>query len=105
MNPAPPVTRHSGFMRDHTTKDQARRAEADCGVGPPRPCRVPGRTAHSAARLAAPTVSGEQGFDVGFGVERFEVIEFLAHADVLDGQIELLLDSENGAPLGGAVEL
>src|SRR5438270_7458544 len=41
------------------------------------------------------TGSGEQRLDVGVGVEGLEVVELLADADELDGQVELLLDGED----------
>ena len=47
----------------------------------------------------------EERFDVGLRVERLQVVELLADADELDRQAELLLDAEDRAALGGAVEL
>src|SRR5262249_23256910 len=47
----------------------------------------------------------EQRLDIPLRIERLEVFELLADADELDGQTELVLDAENGAALGGAVEL
>src|ERR1051326_7713802 len=47
----------------------------------------------------------KQFLDVIVGVENLQVVELLAHADELDRQVELFLDAEDRASLGGAVEL
>lgn len=41
----------------------------------------------------------------GCGVKGLEVFDSFACADEMDGEGELLLDSDGGATLGGAVEL
>src|SRR5262249_35893859 len=47
----------------------------------------------------------EQGLDIGFRVERLQVFELFADADETHWQSELLLDREDRAALGSAVEL
>src|SRR4051812_36022231 len=66
MNPAPPVTRNRSFMASRAKPQAATRGSL-----------------------------GEQRLDVGVGVERLQVVELLADADVLHRQAELLLDAED----------
>src|SRR3954468_21300161 len=49
--------------------------------------------------------SGEQRLDERVGVEWLEVVDRLADADELDGEVDRLADGDDDAPLGGAVEL
>src|SRR5262249_40591636 len=63
---------------------------------------------HTIASSVCETVSRsrrEQRLDVLLRIERLQILELLADADELHRQIELALDAEDGAALGGAVEL
>src|SRR5687768_18575589 len=68
------------------------------------------RTCVVAARLAASRFIShgsirEQRLHVRVRIEQLQVLRLFADADELHRQVELLLDAEDRAPLGGAVEL
>src|SRR5215213_2763027 len=49
--------------------------------------------------------SRKQRLDERIGVERLEVVDGLADADELDGEVDRLADGDDDAPFGGSVEL
>src|SRR6266545_1882985 len=62
-----------------------------------------GRGERGAERLRLGVL--EEGVHEAVGVELLEVLELLAHAHELDGDVELVVDGDHYASLGGAVQL